>query len=245
MMTRAIALIDLAADTRGRIEALRDEDPEVLLAHFGEVEQTLANFQSVGTHTMGNFLKPLQPAGLHSLKMCGSVLSRHDPDPQLPEGHPDVDELVKKVRELIAAVSEIDGITSAEARWLIERLEDVEIALHEIGLRGAAGVEQAFEQMMGGLFIRPSLFSRIYHSPAWRVIVDLAAVLQLAIGVSTGLLELTSADEHPPVVEIHQDTTIDDRDVIVLTPPASSATDPDGSQLDSAAPPIPEQESRP
>jgi hypothetical protein len=218
LLVHAAELIALASDTRRRVEAFEDEDPEVLLAHFGEVERTLSNFQSVANLAMKQFLDPLQPTGAYSLRLCSSLLHRRSPEPVLSE---DVaGDLLGRVHALISEVLAADDLDRETKAWIVERLSEVERALRDVEIRGHRGVEEAVDRLVGGLRRKPHLLLRLSGSKVAKAVVALVMALDIALNSAANLHELTQGEAAPPspvVVEIQQETQVE---VEMPLPPA-------------------------
>jgi hypothetical protein len=219
LLTHGAELVALAVATRRQVEAFEDEDPEVLLEHFGEVERTLANFQSVVHMPMTQFLDPLKPTGAHSLKLCSSLLHRRSPEPVLPEEV--AADLLGRVHALISEVLAADDLDRETKAWVVERLSEVERALRDVEIRGHRGVEESVDRLVGGLRRKPHLLQRLGGSTVAKAVVATVMALDIALNSAANLHELTEGDAAPPspvVVEIQQEAKVE-----VELPPAKEA----------------------
>jgi hypothetical protein len=218
LLMHAAELVALASATRRRVEAFEDEDPEVLLEHFGEVERTLSNFQTVVNLAMNQFLDPLKPTGAHSLKLCSSLLHRRSPEPVLSE---DVAaDLLDRVHALISEVLAADDLDRETKAWIVERLSEVERALRDVEIRGHRGVEESVDRLVGGLRRKPHLLQRLAGSKVAKAVVATVMALDVALNSAANLHELTQGEAAPPspvVVEIQQETQVE---VEMPLPPA-------------------------
>lgn len=210
LLMRAAELLSLAAEARRRVEAFEDEDPDVLLEHFGEVEGTLANFQAVVSMAMQQFLDQLKPTGVHSLKLCSSLLHRRDAEPVLAE---DVAaDLLSRVHDLIREVLAADDLDRETKAWIVERLAEVERALRDLNIRGHRGVEESVDRLVGGLRRRPYLLQRLGESKVATAVVATLTALDIALNSAANLHELTQGEDAQPspvVVEIQQETHVE------------------------------------
>ncbi len=202
-------LVSLATETRRQVEAFEDEDPEVLLEHFGEVERTLANFQAVGQVPMASFLEPLKTTGEHSLKLCSSLLHRRAPEPMLEEDV--VGDLLTRVHDLISDVLAADDLDRETRAWVVERLSEVERALRDVATRGHRGVEESVDRLVGGLRRKPYLLQRLATSKVAHGVVSTVVALDLALNGAANIKQLTQGDPSPSpvVVEIQREVNAD------------------------------------
>ncbi len=210
LLTHGAELVALASATRRRVEAFEDEDPEVLLEHFDEVERTLSNFQAVVSMAMQQFLDPLKPTGAHSLKLCSSLLHRRSPEPVLSEEV--AADLLARVHVLISEVLAVDDLDRETKAWIVERLSEVERALRDVEIRGHRGVEESVDRLVGGLRRKPHLLQRLSGSKVATAVVATLTALDIALNSAANLHELMegkSAAPSPVVVEIQQETHVD------------------------------------
>lgn len=220
--------MSLAAETRRRVEAFEDEDPDVLLEHFGEVEGTLANFQAVVSMAMQQFLDQLKPTGVHSLKLCSSLLHRRSPEPVLSEEV--AADLQSRVHELIREVLATEDLDRQTKAWIVERLSEVERALRDVEIRGHRGVEEAVDRLVGGLRRKPVVLQRLAGSKVAQVVIATVTALDIALNSAANLKELTEGEAAPPspvVVEIQQEARVE---VEWPLPPALPASSSEGGE---------------
>lgn len=208
LLTDGAALWGLAADTRRKIEALSDDDPGVVLEHFSEVEQTLANFQGTAGVTMESFLAPLRPTGEQSLKLCSSLLRRRWREPVLNEEA--VKDLLMQLRALLADIEEASDLDLRLRAWLIDRLREVEQALVDVRLRGYSGVEAATDRLVGGLLRQPHRSEAVKKSRIATGFVALLTALDLTLNVAANLDQITSGPPQPSqvILQIQQQTDV-------------------------------------
>ena len=218
LLTNAADLLSLGSETRRRVEAFEDEDPPVLLEHFGEVERTLANFQQVAGLAMKQFLQPLQATGTHSLKLCSSLLHRRSAEPVLSEEV--TADLLARVHGLISDVLAADDLDRETKAWIGDRLSEVERALRDVEIRGHRGVDESVDRLVGGLRRKPFLLDRLGGSKVATAVVATVTALDIALNSAANVKELTKGETAPPspvVVEIQQETHVE---VELPLPPA-------------------------
>jgi hypothetical protein len=85
VLRRGADMIEMAADTRRRIERLPDEAGPSLLSHFGEVESTVNGFTNLTNQQMVQFMSLMKDTSWQCLQTCDWMLKREDPDPMLDD----------------------------------------------------------------------------------------------------------------------------------------------------------------
>lgn len=136
----------------------------------------LAGGQSVQVSTA------MDEAALGSLEYCSYVLHRHRPQRVFTIG--ELDRIRELISELVAEVKNDAEMGASLRDFLLSHAFAMSQALDDLGLRGPAALENAFDQAVAAPFRRTDLTVRMEeHSGAWAkyqdLIVGVAAVLQI------------------------------------------------------------------
>jgi hypothetical protein len=205
VVREGVRLMDQAADTRRQIEALTDEDPEVLLRSFHEVENTVGRFAHIaGIGTIEDFLNSLSPGGLHAAELCSSILHRRS-----PEAFVAVEQrtrLIEKVDSLIADVDAADDLDRDVRGFVSEHLGRIRDALRNSPYNGTARVRREVDEFLGTMVTKRTLWQRLTNEKVQAVVLLLAVIDSvLSIGAST--LQLMAHEESKVIVNVYNTTT--------------------------------------
>lgn len=137
---------DMVTDVRRRVTVLVDDDPDVVLMHFDEVEQTISHFFHMG-NPMEWFLSTLRPTGMQCLRMCSSLLSRRTPEPVIREDHRSA--LVDDVERLISRVREGEELDPKTLAFVLDHLMTIYRALTDFRMVGTVAVQDALDRLVG------------------------------------------------------------------------------------------------
>lgn len=156
-------LAELAQEVRSGIEALDGvESIHIPLRYFGQTEEVLKRWVSIANQNMQQFMSPMAETGVYSLEMCSDMLGRYRSEGVIPEAVRE--DLLTRLDELLEVVTVAEDLTDEMRMWLVSRLHDIRRALQMYFLNGTAGVEQATDEIVGGLARRPGFLSRLASS---------------------------------------------------------------------------------
>lgn len=199
-------MVTLATDTREQVAGLADEDPELLLQYFPEVESTLERCLQVAGQTMEWHLSGLSAAGLQSLALCSSVLHRRAPEATVSVG--ELALLLDKVQSLIRDVTEADDLDVETKRFILDKLMEVQRSILDFSVRGAGPIRRAADSMLGSLVTQPGRWRRVSTSTIVNSLFMFIALLDSTLHVAAEVRELGSPSEpRPEIVRIWIDST--------------------------------------
>jgi hypothetical protein len=209
----------MASEVRTLVRRYPEDDPELLLDHFDEVERTLANLTATASLQMNSFAEPLRPGrGLYSLRVCSSLLHRRCPD---------------QVRDVISDVEDADDLDSATASWLTKRLYEILQALSESSIYGTPEVEQASEKLIGGVVRKRERIASLSKSKVGMKVAAVIVALDLALNLGNNAREIgatfTNPEPSPILIEIQNELNVK---LPASSPPALSP----GKESDEAMP---------
>src|SRR4051812_2133970 len=118
LMRCATEMMNQYNQTCSAIRELDDDDPELLLLHFGQIRTSLAAFRSVANTAISAF--QLSGEAMYGLRSCSSVLHRRQPEQVIDEVQ--VKELIVAVRELLDEVLASEEIDQQTKRYIRDRL---------------------------------------------------------------------------------------------------------------------------
>jgi hypothetical protein len=196
-LLRVIADVgDLVREVRGTIESLEDVTPEVILRHYGQIEQAY-NISRNLEHSTGTFKQALQDTGWQCLEICDDLLSRRAPEPTIAETT--VADLLKNTRGLLRQVLQSKDLPVDVKLEVHRDLVRIAYVLEQYWMFGTVRVAEELDAIASRLRRRPGLLTRIGESKSaegfFRILVTLEAAIQLA----TGARALTAGhDEQPP-----------------------------------------------
>ena len=194
----AARVTELVVETRRRIELLEDHDPETLLEHYGQVEAIASNFPSMAQINIGQFLSPLDAAGLFGLKVCSATLHRWDWQPVLDRSVSD--SLLEQVRSLIDQIRRANDIQADVRQFLLRHLSAVEDALVHIDLGGIEALARETDAFIGAAE-RAGVFQRMARNKVTKALVTLITALDLSLNVTANYQSITAQpDQAPPLV---------------------------------------------
>lgn len=201
----AASTIDMAAETRKLVSQLTDDDPQIVLKYFGEVEKTLRNFHSAGgSGTIAWFLSPLKETGMHSLELCASLLSRRRPEPVLSG----VADLLDRCRSLMEDVRTADDLDDKVRAFALKHLGKVAGRLEKVHLWGCGPVDEVTNEIVGEIRRRPYLVRGLSGTSVGEKFALLLAALDVALSAAgVGATAIKSGSEPAPspiIVEIKQ-----------------------------------------
>jgi len=206
LMGRFADMHEMTNQTRRLIGSLEDDDPEVHLEHFGEVEKVLSQFTSLANNSMEWSLSPLQATGMHSLKLCASLLRRRMPEPVLAQDT--VSELMERCYELLADVDAADDLDDDETRtFLRQQLRKMVDRLMDVRFHGTGPVDALVSETVGALQRRPGVLRRLAQSHVGRNFAVYLATMEFALHMASFGQNLAIAgkpEPSPAVVQIVQ-----------------------------------------
>jgi hypothetical protein len=136
-------MVRLAREARDLVEDLTDDDPDLQLEHFSEVERTLTHTIHMSNNKMHWFLNPLQETGRHSLRLCSSLLHRRMPEPTLSSDSRT--QLSERVLHLMDEVRQADDLDADTRGAILDKLAEVYSALCQVDLTGTRPLTSAAE----------------------------------------------------------------------------------------------------
>lgn len=201
-------MVSLAHQTRDLVERLEDDDPDLVLQHFDEVERTLTRCLQVAGQTMEWHLSGLGTTGMHSLALCSSLLHRRMPEETIDVGARA--RLTERVMELMEEVRTADDLDQATKDMLLDKLADILEAILDIDMRGAAPVRNAAEAMIGSLRTQRGLWERAARSKVAAGLYGFLVLVDLALNLTVNARSLEAPESPVPslqIVEIWIDST--------------------------------------
>lgn len=197
-------LASLAMETRTLVESLHDDDPEVVLEHFGEVESLLGLTLHLSNNNMGWSLSPLKPTGTHCLKTCSSLLHRRLPEPTLDPRS--VGDLRSQVSSLFEEVRRADDLDSATRRAVLDKLDEIYEALRRVETLGARPVRHAADSLIGSMLLRAGTWRAVGRSKVGVSLYALLTSLDLLFNLGANYQALTQADQgeqpSPAIIQV-------------------------------------------
>lgn len=194
---RGLLLTALATEVRRDAALLPDYIPaDMMLEHFNQVETVLDHFTLLPGTNIANMFAPLKETGWHSLKMLDRVLSQQSTRPAVERMV--LDEHISKVRTLISDIASDETLEPDLRRYIIDRLRDVERALTDALINGAAGLEVAVNGLHGAHERERDLWERIAHTKWAPRIGAMWMALVTTLGAAGGLPALMPGSDTPP-----------------------------------------------
>jgi hypothetical protein len=201
LFSRTAQLFELATETRRLIEELTDEEPEIVLEHFQQIDNTLANFPRLGQLQMGQFLEPLDPrSGQYCLKLCSSLLHRYFPELRLESDQ--IDRLLKHLDDLLIEVRSTEDLESSAQQWLLSRLLEVREKLARLSYLGVPDLEQSAEKLVGGIISKRERIAAISRSKIAKTLAGFILALDTALNIAANLSQITNGGAPPPAPSI-------------------------------------------
>ncbi len=195
----------MAQEIRAKVESLADDDPGLVLKHFGEVESTLNNFTAVANMNMEQFLQAYQATAVYCLESCSSLLHRRMPEPLITqEARKD---LLHKIQGWIEEVDQAPDLDDALKRFIGEKLGAIFDAVYHVGTTGFSRVESATNDLVGSVVVRKDIWSRI-PSKWVKILLGAAGTVTWTINTALGVQALTdNPDPAPVIVKVYQEST--------------------------------------
>jgi hypothetical protein len=213
LLSKLGQVADLAHQTRSIVQRLPPEaSGDVMLRHFPEVEAVVGSFANVGAISMMELCAPMKETGWHSLELASDLLRRYQREPTLDDDT--VRRLLKQTRDLKDEVRDAEDLDDDVRSWLIQRLREVEVKLEDVDLNGCVAVEEATDQLFGGLLRR---ITRIGSHPVAKAAVGLVLALDLALNVAANAKALGPAqDVQPSPVVVQLQNIIENRQTVTF-----------------------------
>jgi hypothetical protein len=189
-------MVTLANETRDQVERLRDDDPDLMLQHFPEVESTLKRSLQVAGQTMEWHLSGLTTSGVHSLALCSSLLHRRTPEESVSTGDRVV--LLDRVERLMDEVYDADDLDEAARNAILDKLSEILCALRDIDTRGALPLRQAADAMVGSLVTQRGVWQRAAHSKVASGLYGFIVLVDLVLNLSANASALEGPEPPTP-----------------------------------------------
>lgn len=202
-------LVELAQRTRDEVGLLADDDPEVALEHFHEVDRTLSHTIHMGNKKMEWFLSPLTGTGMQSLKLCSSLLHRRQPEPTLSKG--DTSGLRDRVSALMEDVRGADDLEADARDAILDKLGEIYETLRDVQLRGMPAVRSAAEAMIGSLLGQRGAWARAAKSSVGTALFEFLIILDILLNLTANYETLAGPSEpSPTIIELWIEVTDQD-----------------------------------
>jgi predicted transcriptional regulator len=149
----------LPFDIKDRIKSINNEDHELYLRKLNKVEQALGklNFNS----RWDGFLNIIDDTTVSSLEFISNLLAKENYEKGLSKK--EIDELLdltqKFKKELIDS-----NIPEAVKKFILERLNAIESAIHDYKISGIKPIEIEIERSVGSLFMKRGIYNK---EPKW------------------------------------------------------------------------------
>ncbi|MDP9816925.1 hypothetical protein [Spirilliplanes yamanashiensis] len=216
LLLRGAALLHDAAATREFITRL-DDNGRSWLRHFGEVEETVANFGYL-SEDMAFFLSPLRDTGLHALEMCEGLQRRTSREPTLPADT--VAELLRQVQDLIADVRAAADLDDETRQRALHHLLEIARALTLAPQQGGEPLRRAVDETVGDAARDPRWLERLRGSKAFNGFAAVLLATDFALNLALAGKELLAGEEEPkPSTVVVQLVEGGDPVVLPIAPP--------------------------
>jgi len=149
----------LPSDIKSRVEAIDDEDHELYLRRLDKVEQALGSLNL--NSRWDNFLNIIDETTVSSVEFTSNLLSKKNGEKGLSEKQiNELLEITKKFKkELIDS-----AIPEAIKKFILERLNSIEGAIHDYKISGIKPIEIEIERSVGSFFMRRGIYNK---EPKW------------------------------------------------------------------------------
>jgi len=124
---------------------------------------------------------------LYGIEICADALSRSRPEKIISESL--LKELSDKVAKLQEELSNED-IPISVANFIMERLEEIRLALEEYPYRGSAPLERALENTVGKVVICPTIYKECQSSNYGKKFWELMGYLAISVTITTGAIQI-------------------------------------------------------
>jgi hypothetical protein len=196
LMRGVASVVDTVVDVRKQVSALEDDDPDLVLSSYHEIEQTVKMFPLMSNNNMGWFLTHLKDTGMQSLAWCSSLLHRRRPEPALSQET--CESLIEQIRNLRAEVRAAEGLDPQLRKFVLRHLRQIEFALIDHDLFGTVPVEQALDEAVGALGRKPHLIDRLKQSPVVSGFVTVLMAVDVALGMAVNTKAIAAPPDQPP-----------------------------------------------
>jgi len=124
---------------------------------------------------------------LYGIEICADTLHRSCPEKIISEST--LKELSDKVTKLQEDLSN-EGIPTSVAHFIMERLEEIRLALEEYSYRGSAPLERALENTVGKVVISPNIYQECQSSSYGKKFWELMGYLAITMTITTGAIQI-------------------------------------------------------
>lgn len=188
LFLRAAEVMDLGRQTLSSVRHLEDDDPDMVLMYFREVEASLENFAQMSSMQMVQFLSPIKETGWHCLQLSSSLLSRRSPQPLIePETY---HSLVDRTQELIERVIESDDLDVDTKQFLLRHLHEILRALRDQPFFGVGPIEDAVDRLSGAAQRQPLRIVQLANSQVATAFVNVINAIGSALSIAAATVTL-------------------------------------------------------
>lgn len=160
LLRSGLELGALAREVRQMVEQLpADDDPDLMLEFYPQIETALARFPNVAEMTMFDFMEGVHPnEGLRSLLQCSQKLARRRAEPELSDDT--IQKALALVRQAIAAVEDDRDLEPEVKTYVLNLLWTLEDALRRYNFSSIGPVTNAIDTVTGAVARRDSRIQR-------------------------------------------------------------------------------------
>lgn len=211
MLSQGARLIRLAATIRIKVERFEEEeDAELRLTHFSQIENVLKRFGQIATISHSGFFEGFESAtAQHSLQLCSALLHRKSRDVEISSER--IADLKYQVEDLIQSSTGNPDLSPRLKGWLLARLADILDTINNYDKFGPSDIEDSSDRLIGSIRRNPDhLVELSKHPKLLEKMKGFVIAIDLALNIAANASQLTSGgaspqpDPKPQIVEIFQ-----------------------------------------